>query len=121
MARNALRERFARRETAYGLWVSLESPTVTEIAAALGLAWVCVDTEHGHLGFEHLINHMRAVRGSPTTVLVRVPELGQGVIKRVLDIGAHGVIVPLVRSRRDVETAMSYGRYPPAGVRSVGG
>ena len=121
MVRNRLRERFKDREISYGLWVTLESPTVTEIAVALGLDWVCVEMEHGHLSFREVMEHVRAVRGSETIVLVRVPDVQQSAVKRALDIGAHGVLLPLVRSRQDVEIGMSYGRYPPRGVRGVGG
>jgi 2-dehydro-3-deoxyglucarate aldolase/4-hydroxy-2-oxoheptanedioate aldolase len=121
MLANRLLAHLRSRETACGLWITLESPAVTEIAAAFGLAWVCIDMEHGHLGFREVIEHLRAVRGSETTPLVRVPQLGQSEIKRALDVGAHGVIVPWIGGRSDAEAALRFGRYPPAGVRGVGG
>ncbi|MBI4552337.1 MAG: hypothetical protein HY710_08745 [Candidatus Latescibacteria bacterium] len=121
MLTNRLRERCRNNQTSYGLWVTLESPSITEIAVTLGLDWVCVDMEHGHLDFRELIEHVRVVRGSDTTVIVRVPDIQQSPVKRALDIGADGVILPLVRSREDVERGMSYGRYPPRGVRGIGG
>jgi 2-keto-3-deoxy-L-rhamnonate aldolase RhmA len=121
MPHNKLRERLKLGKAAYGLWVGFESPAVTEIAAALGLHWVCVDMEHGHLDFKDAIEHLRAANGSDTTVLIRVPELSQSMIKRALDIGAEGIIIPLIQNAQDAQTAVRYGRYPPAGVRSVGG
>ena len=121
MSVNKLRARLRRQATSYGVWVTLESPTVTEIAAALGIDWVCVDMEHGHLGFREAIEHVRAVRGSETSVLVRVPEVQRDYVKRALDIGAHGVILPLVRTGADAERGMQFGRYPPRGDRGVGG
>jgi 2-keto-3-deoxy-L-rhamnonate aldolase RhmA len=121
MALNRLRDRLHRNDTSYGLWITMESPTLTEIAGTLGVDWVCVDMEHGHLDFREVMEHVRAVRGSETTVLVRVPEIQRDCIKRVLDIGAHGVLLPLVRTRADVERGMNYGRYPPQGERGVGG
>jgi 2-keto-3-deoxy-L-rhamnonate aldolase RhmA len=121
MVVNKLRERLRRQETSYGLWVTLESPTITEIAGALGVDWVCVDTEHGHLDYREVMEHVRAVRGSETSVLVRVPDVRRDALKRVLDIGAHGVLLPLVRTREDVELGMHFGRYPPRGDRGVGG
>lgn len=121
MPANQLRERLRMQETSYGLWVTLESPTITEIAVTLGLDWVCIDMEHGHLGFREVLEHVRAVRGSATTALVRVPEIGQSCVKRALDLGAHGVLLPLVRGREGVEQGMSFARYPPDGVRGVSG
>jgi len=119
--RNPLRQRLRDRQTAYGLWVTVESPSITECAVALGLDWVCIDMEHGHQGFDAVINHLRAVRGSETAALVRVPGIEMSAIKRALDMGAHGVIVPYAQSSAEVETAFRYGRYPPRGVRGVSG
>src|SRR5579859_5038067 len=103
--RNRLRQRFRDKQTAYGLWVTVESPSITEMAVVLGLDWVCIDMEHGHLGFQDVIEHLRAVGGSETSALVRVPGIEMSSIKRALDMGAHGVIVPYVRSREEVEMA----------------
>lgn len=119
--RNPLRRRLQNRETAYGLWVTVESPSITECAVALGLDWVCIDMEHGHQGFDDVIHHLRAVRGSNTAALVRVPGIEMSAIKRALDMGAHGVIVPYAQNSAEVETAFRYGRYPPRGVRGVSG
>src|SRR5205814_4563278 len=114
-------QRFRDKETAYGLWVTVESPSITEVAVALGLDWVCIDMEHGHQDFNEVIGHLRAVRGLDTAALVRVPGIEMSAIKRALDMGAHGVIVPYVQSLEDVETAFRYGKYPPRGVRGVAG
>jgi 2-keto-3-deoxy-L-rhamnonate aldolase RhmA len=121
MTLNKLRERIQTKQTSYGLWVTMESPVVVEIAVALGLDWVCIDTEHGHLDYGQVMAHIRAVRGSDTSVVVRVPETQVSTVKRVLDMGAHGVILPLVRTPEDVELGFRYGRYPPRGIRGVGG
>jgi len=121
MIRNPLRKKLQNRETTYGLWVTLESPNVTELAVTLGFDWVVVDMEHGHLDYREVMEHVRVVRGSETPVLVRVPEVLQSTIKRALDIGAHGVLLPLVRNRADVERGFRFGRYPMRGERGVGG
>lgn len=121
MFENPLRTRLRRGVTTYGIWVSLESPTITELAVLLGLDWVCIDMEHGHLDYAAVLGHIRTVRDSNTAAIVRVPEVQQGVIKRVLDLGAHGIILPLISSRAEYDAALSFGRYPPQGVRSIGG
>jgi 2-keto-3-deoxy-L-rhamnonate aldolase RhmA len=116
-----LRRKIKARQPVYGLWCTLGAPNVAEIAATMGLDWITVDLEHGHLDWSQVLEHARAVRGSETAVFVRVPEITQSAIKRALDIGVHGIILPLVRSRADLELGMSFGRYPKAGVRGVGG
>src|SRR6478736_6109415 len=89
-----LRKKLAGKEAVYGLWITLESASITEIAVASGLDWVVIDAEHGHLDWADIVNHIRAAVRSNTVVLVRIAELQEGVIKRVLDIGADGVVIP---------------------------
>jgi 2-keto-3-deoxy-L-rhamnonate aldolase RhmA len=116
-----LRSKHKAKQATYGLWCTLEAASVTEIAAGLGLDWICVDLEHGHLDWAEVIGHARAVRGSECAIFVRVPEIHQSAVKRALDIGAHGVVLPLIRTRAELELGISFGRYPKAGRRGVGG
>ncbi len=116
-----LRRKVKSNEPLYGLWITLEAPSVTEIATTLGLDWICVDMEHGHLDWREVMEHVRTVRGTETAVFVRVPELSQSNIKRALDIGAHGVLLPLIRTRAELELGFQHGRYPTKGARGVGG
>jgi 2-keto-3-deoxy-L-rhamnonate aldolase RhmA len=118
---NPLRAKFKSNRPAFGLWVTLETPTVTEIAAELGLDWVCIDMEHGCLDYKDVVQHVRAAKGSDTTVVVRVPAITIDTIKRCLDLGTDGVLLPLVRSAGDLEEGMQYARYPGRGVRGIGG
>ena len=64
----------------YGLWVTLESPSITEMAVALGVDWVVIDAEHGHLDWKEILEHVRATVRSDTVVLVRVAEQSIGLI-----------------------------------------
>ena len=82
------RAKLAKGETVYGLWVTLESASITDIAVALGLDWVVVDAEHGHLDWKEINAHIRAGLRSDTIVLVRIQEQSTSITKRVLDIGA---------------------------------
>jgi 2-keto-3-deoxy-L-rhamnonate aldolase RhmA len=116
-----LREKLARDGPAYGLWVTLESASVTEMAVALGLDWVVIDAEHGHLDWKEILEHVRAAVRSDTVALVRIAELNLGLVKRALDVGADGVVVPWVESAEQLRQAVEFARYPPAGVRGMGG
>ncbi len=119
--KNTLRRRLRDRQATYGLWITVETPTVTEAAVALGLDWVCIDMEHGHQDFHEVMNHLRVVRGSETSAIVRVPGIEMSYVKRALDMGAHGVVVPYAQDHAEVEKAFSFGRFPPRGVRGVCG
>ena len=119
---NKLKKKLAAGQTAYGLWVTLESPTITELAAVLGYDWVCIDAEHGHLDFKEIVEHLRVLRHTDTTpVGLRIQEIEQGLIKRVLDLGAQGIIVPQVYTAAEVAQAVRFAKYPPWGIRGVGG
>ena len=115
-----LKQKLKNGEVALGLWVTLESPSITEIALRLGLDWICIDTEHGHLDFKEVVEHSRAASRSDVACLVRVQEIEQGVIKRVLDLGADGILVPQIRTAEEVERAVYFAKYPPRGFRGIG-
>ena len=83
-----LRRKLANDQPTLGLWVTLESPSITELAVDLGVDWVVIDAEHGHLDWKEIVDHLRATNRSSTVALVRIAELNIGLVKRALDIGA---------------------------------
>ena len=115
-----LRGKLAAGQAVYGLWVTLESPSVTEMAVALGLDWVVIDAEHGHLDWKEVVEHLRAATRSETVALVRVAANDVGLIKRALDVGADGVVVPWVESVEQLRQAVAFARYAPEGCRGIG-
>ena len=115
-----LKQKLRSGQPAFGLWITLGSTAVIEIAVQLGLDWVCIDAEHGDLDFREISGHLAAASRSQTATLVRVQEIEQGVIKRVLDLGADGVIIPQVSTAEEVEQAVRFSKYPPRGVRGIG-
>src|SRR5476649_396381 len=119
-ALQALRAKLAADHAVYGLWVTLESPSITEMAVALGLDWIVIDAEHGHLDWKEIVEHLRATVRSETVALVRVAECNVGLIKRVLDIGADGVVIPWMESAEQVRQAVSWARFPVEGQRGIG-
>ena len=116
----ALRKKLAADETVFGLWVTLEAPSVTEMAVALGLDWVVIDAEHGHLDWKEIVEHVRAAVRSETVVLVRIAELNGALIKRVLDIGADGIVIPWIETAEQLKQAVAWARYPTEGLRGIG-
>ncbi|MCE9567702.1 MAG: hypothetical protein K8U57_37350 [Planctomycetes bacterium] len=104
----------------HGLWITLESASICEMAVSLGLDWVTIDAEHGHLDWKEIAEHIRATVRSETVALVRLAELNCGAIKRALDIGADGVVIPWVETAEQLEAAVRFARYPLDGVRGIG-
>ncbi len=117
----ALRRKLAARQPTYGLWVTLEAPSITEMAVAAGLDWVVIDAEHGHLDWKEVVEHLRATVRSDTVALVRLAELNGGLVKRALDLGADGVVIPWMETAEQVRQAVGFAHYPPRGRRGIGG
>jgi 2-dehydro-3-deoxyglucarate aldolase/4-hydroxy-2-oxoheptanedioate aldolase len=90
------------------------------MAVALGLDWVVIDAEHGHLDWKEIVEHLRAAVRSDTVALVRLASLEPGLIKRALDLGGDGIVVPGVESAEQLERSVKFSRYPPEGDRGIG-
>lgn len=116
-----LREKLSNNEAVYGLWVTLESPSITEMAVSLGMDWVLIDAEHGHLDWKDISGHVSAAIRSDTVLIVRIAERSTILSKRALDIGADGIMIPWMESMEEVQKAVSDCNYPPEGRRGIGG
>jgi 4-hydroxy-2-oxoheptanedioate aldolase len=106
--------------TALGAWISLREPLLAEVAASTGYDYVCVDMQHGLADYEQTVSLLHAVARTPAVPIVRVPWNEQGIIGRVLDAGALGVIIPMVNSAEEARRAVAACRYAPVGARSFG-
>jgi len=104
----------------YGAWINLPDIHVTETLARLGTDWLCFDLQHGLMDYRDLTQLLPAISGLEVTPLVRVAANQPDQIGKALDIGVHGVIVPMVNGVEDAARAASACRYPPNGSRSVG-
>jgi 2-keto-3-deoxy-L-rhamnonate aldolase RhmA len=118
MARTPFKLRIRSGPPAVGTLVTLSSPEVAEALSLTGLDWLFIDMEHGALDIGACQGLVRAAHDCLT--LVRVPENSATWIRRVLDTGCDGVIIPLVCSAADVRRAVDAAKYPPEGSRSVG-
>ncbi|MDX2259573.1 MAG: aldolase/citrate lyase family protein [Hyphomicrobiaceae bacterium] len=101
-------------------WCSLPSAGVVEVLARQGYDSLTIDMQHGGMGFETVVDMLRAMAGSPVAPLVRVPWHDPGTMMRVLDAGAFGIICPMVDSAASAEAFVAACRYPPRGFRSFG-
>ncbi|MHC8865854.1 HpcH/HpaI aldolase family protein [Arenicellales bacterium IMCC57338] len=103
-----------------GSWIQLGHPAVAEIMAAAGFDWLTVDLEHSTISLAEAENLIRIIDLKGVVPLVRLSSNNSEQIKRVMDAGAHGVIVPMVKSEAEVKRAVRAVKYPPDGDRSVG-
>lgn len=121
MTPNRLKQKLlARTPGLLNAWLVLGSPAVAELVSRQPWDAVTVDMQHGLSDFETTVAMLRAMNGSDATPMVRVPWLEPGIIMKILDAGALGVICPMVNSRADGERFVACCRYAPAGARSFG-
>jgi 4-hydroxy-2-oxoheptanedioate aldolase len=118
---NTVKQALKAGQPSVGTWLSLGSITASRFLARCGFAWLTVDVEHTLVEWETTTHMIAAIADAGCTALVRVPANRHDHIKRALDNGAHGVVVPMVNSRAEAESAVAACLYPPAGNRSVGG
>lgn len=121
MKKNRIKELWGKGEATVGIWLALGSPIVAEIISHIGFDWVVIDTEHGTIDIETTQSIVQAMFGTDTVPIVRVPWNDPALIKRALDAGAYGLVIPMVNSKEEAIRAVQASRYPPIGIRSYGG
>jgi 4-hydroxy-2-oxoheptanedioate aldolase len=118
---NSAKQLLRAGKPAVGTWLSLGNVTAARFLARAGFAWLTVDTEHTPTGTELAANMFAAIADAGCVALCRVLSNRHDHIKRALDTGAMGIVVPMVNTREEAEAAVSACLYPPRGTRSVGG
>lgn len=104
-----------------GIWISLSSPFAAEVTAPAGFDWALIDMEHAPNDYFSVLGQMQAFAATRTTTIVR-PEWNDPVIvKRLLDLGARGLLFPMINSVEEAQAAVAATRYPPRGMRGFSG
>ena len=115
-----LRELWEGGGITLGGWCTIPSAFSAELMARCGFDWLCIDTQHGLIGYDHMSVMLQAVAITGTPAFVRVPWNQPDHAMKALDAGAQGVIVPMVNSAEEARAAVGASRYPPDGFRSWG-
>jgi 4-hydroxy-2-oxoheptanedioate aldolase len=115
-----VRARWAAGETAFAAWLTFDSPAAAEVVASAGFDAVVVDLQHGHATLDGLPHLLAAIQSTQAMPFARAAWNHPAELMRALDLGARGVICPMVGSRAEAETFVAACRYPPAGTRSYG-
>jgi 2-keto-3-deoxy-L-rhamnonate aldolase RhmA len=106
--------------TSIGSWITINNPSIAEIMADAGFDWLCVDLEHTITDYAEAQQLIAAIQSKGLKAFVRVGENNSRIIKRVLDAGADGIIVPSVNSALEAKQAVDSIKYPPEGKRGIG-
>jgi 4-hydroxy-2-oxoheptanedioate aldolase len=120
MRDNALRQAWAQGRRTVNGWLSIPSPFAAEVMAHQGWDSLTVDLQHGIVDYQAMVGMLQAISTTPVVPMVRVPWLEPGILMKVLDAGAYGVICPMVNTAADADLLVRACRYPPRGTRSFG-
>lgn len=104
-----------------GLWCSLASNYAAEVVAGAGYDWLLVDMEHSPGDVMTTLGQLQAIAPYPSTAIVRTPWNDPVMVKRLLDIGAQGILFPMIQTVEEARAAVAATRYPPDGIRGVAG
>ncbi|GBC75179.1 4-hydroxy-2-oxo-heptane-1,7-dioate aldolase [archaeon HR06] len=115
-----LRERLEEKKAVFGTFLSILHPDVAEIIARVGFDFALLDTEHAPGGLDGIKNMLQIMDGYNITNLIRVAWNDMVLIKKALDLGTHGIVVPMVNNKKEAEYAVKAILYPPKGVRGFG-
>jgi 4-hydroxy-2-oxoheptanedioate aldolase len=115
-----LKLRWQRDEVTLGAWCMIPGSLTAEILAKSGFDWALVDMQHGCMGYETAVEMIRAIDLAGITPIVRVPWNEPGIVGRMLDAGAMGIVAPMVNSVAEAQRLVESCLYPPAGRRSLG-
>jgi len=119
-SKSLLKEKLQNKELSIGSWLTIPHQAVIEILSTAGFEWLTIDMEHSPISIESIMNLIGHIQGNGMQALVRVSKNEEVAIKRVLDAGADGVIVPMINNKEDAMQAVSFVKYPPIGKRGVG-
>ena len=120
MKNTTLKQKLKNRDLSIGSWITIGHQVVIDVLCNAGFDWLTVDLEHTAIDYNELQVLIGFIQAHDIAALVRVSKNEEVVIKRVLDAGADGIIVPMVCSASEAKQAVDFAKYPPVGKRGVG-
>jgi len=115
-----LKNKLKNNQLTIGSWITIGNSSVVEIMASAGFEWLCIDMEHTSIDLSTAKMLITTIQTNNMKALVRVSKNEEVAIKKVMDMGADGVIVPMVKTKEDALMAIDFVKYPPIGKRGVG-
>ncbi len=121
MYANPILEKLQRKEPIYGTMIDeISNPLVIPLLSRAGFDFVVVDMEHGAFTIREIVNFVIAAKNCPISIIVRTPGKDSQMISKILDCGAHGIMVPHVETKAEVQNIIQASKYPPIGTRGYG-
>lgn len=116
----SLKTKLQNNQLTIGSWVTLGHQSIVEIMSSAGFDWLTLDLEHSVIELGQAQNLIAHIKNNGSAALVRVSKNEEVIIKRIMDAGADGVIIPMINNAEDAKQAVNFVKYPPVGKRGVG-
>ena len=120
MNKNKILDIWAKNSTCINGWLSIPNSFTAEAFSKMGWDSITIDMQHGQNDYQASISILQALENSESVPIVRIPWSEPGIIMKMLDLGAMGIIAPMINTKKDCENFVSYCKYPPIGQRSFG-
>lgn len=121
MPHNAFKAALRKDAAQYGIWAGFATAYAAEIVASTGYDWMLIDGEHAPNTVPSVLNQLQAVAPYATAPVVRAVSSDANLIKQLLDVGAQTLMIPMVETAEQAQALVRAMRYPPHGIRGVGG
>ena len=108
------------KKITFGSWITIGHPAIAEIMLKSGYDWLCIDMEHSLINLDQMTSILRSLETNGCFTFVRVGKNDELEIKKVLDSGVKGIIVPQINTKEDAQKLIEFSHYPPKGKRGVG-
>jgi 2-dehydro-3-deoxyglucarate aldolase len=115
-----MRSQPSSQDISYGSWVHIGHPAMAELMASLGFDWLAVDLEHGAVDISQSLSLIQAIKGQGVVPYARLPYNDLIWIRRALDTGYMGLVIPMVNTAEEAARAVNVAKYPPIGQRGIG-
>lgn len=115
-----LKQKIRNKQLTLGSWLTIPNQAIVEIMGTANFDWITIDIEHSAIDLENVMNIIGHIQAAGMKAFIRVYDNDEVIIKRVLDAGADGIIVPMIKSKKEAQELVSNVYYPPKGRRGVG-
>ena len=117
---NTLKSKLKSKELSIGSWLTIPSTEIIEILSTANFEWLVIDMEHTTITFNELKYLVKVIQGNKMKALVRISKNDETEIKKVLDLGCDGIVIPMIKNKSEMQKAINSSLYPPFGNRGVG-
>ncbi len=118
--KNKIKKKLSKKQLTFGSWITIPSTEIIEILSSAGFEWLVIDLEHTTISLREVKLLVKVIQANNMSALIRISSNNETEIKKVLDLGCDGIIIPMIKNKKEMNKAINSTLYPPNGTRGVG-